>query len=134
MNNLLDNHTLEQIEVMAQCVWQHEITKMSVMAIAMFGDGSKDKPQGDQEIPEHQGPTIGWEKAKGRMNLARRRPDGKLELVRQKLTPEQDQARKLRAVDALLGVQAGVANPSANSADKMRAQLNSAPKPGGTGG
>ncbi len=151
-HHLLDRYTLEQIEVLAQCAWQHKITQMGVVAYALGGSEARerapahpssrgDQPQGAQE-------SIGWENAHGEWRLYERAPDGSLRPQKPKGTPEQAEANYNRAMSQLFGVQSATARMSGRAPSvpsylkgkgaetaavaRMKAQAESAPKPGGS--
>ncbi len=147
---MLDHYTLEQMETLAQCVWQHKITQFNVVAYALGGQDARERvPDQDHDDQDAPGGSMGWEAAHGRWNLGRRDADGRVVPVRPTITPEADQRNKERALAQLLGVQGALATaagqprpvgiptttadptgPTVSDA-KMRSQLDAATKPGG---
>lgn len=80
---------------MSASCWQHEITRMNVVAYAVGGDSAADRmprAQGDQGPVSED--SIGWANAHGEWRL--KNPP--------KITPEEDQRRKERAISQLLGL------------------------------
>lgn len=147
VHHLLDRYTFEQIEVLAQCAWQHKITQMGVVAYAIGGKEARERvPDSDRPRAQKE-QSIGWENAHGEWRLAERAPDGSIRMQKPKITPEEDERRKAKALSRLFGVQSAVASMSGKapaapsfltgeSAEdaaiaRMKAQAESAPKPGG---
>lgn len=151
VHHLLDRYTFEQIEVLAQCAWQHKITQMGVVAYAVGGKEARERVPDSDDSNRNRArneQSIGWENAHGEWRLYERDGDGNLRPQRPKITPEEDQRRKEKALSRLFGVQSAVASMSGKSPAapsflrgeaaedaaiaRMKAQASSAPKPGGS--
>jgi len=159
-HTVLDRYTIQQIVEMAGCLWQHNLTKMNVVAYAIGGPDARQRVpdrRGEDAPVRQDGPSIGWDRAHGEWRLYRRGADGTLQRQRPRLTPEQQEAQYNKALAQLFGVQkqqamekgARVPSPSyltrppkpeasrrggaADAVAKMKAQLQSAPRPGRRG-
>lgn len=105
LNDLLDNYTMEQLELMSQALWQHSMTVMGVVAYALGGQAAADRMP---EAAASQGRDYSeeWAETGARWNIARRDADGNLVPVAPRHSPEEEERRKSMALRKLFGVQA----------------------------
>lgn len=119
MNNLLDNYTMQQVEVMTAAAWQHKLTTLNVVAFAIGGEEAAGRTPSARATPADPGD---WSEAKGRWNLA----------TAPTISPEEDERRKLAALSKLMGVQSlqakasGGKTPRPDGAARLAEQLRAA--------
>lgn len=117
---------MEQIEIMADSIWQHEITRFNVVVYALGGKEAKDRLPSDPPAIDDD-TSIGWDQAPGRWNLGAM-VNGEAVPVAPRLSPEEDQRLKEIAVAKLLGLSSAVArsrmkaDPGTKQGRERRAQ------------
>jgi hypothetical protein len=101
---------------MSRCVWRHKLTTLSVVAFAIGGKDAQDRVPNRKDSPqgETSGDTGDWSNFQGRWNLGRKDADGNVVAIAPKISPEEDERRKMKALAQLMGVQSLSAKSSGN--------------------